>query len=113
MPTRKVKLYLGSVDYDALVSEDDFKREAIRILPSAISSVGEANGVLLWAELNKAFGRKSCGSSKAEFVLECRKKFEREISEDTKEELLNQIVKQLHEESSLRKSQQSTNYPSL
>ena len=53
MSTHTYKVSLGHVDVSRLETDDDFRREAKRLLPNALVQVGEATGEVAWDELQK------------------------------------------------------------
>jgi len=53
MGTRNIRIDLGHVDFDSLETDDDFRREAQRILPKAIVQLGEAVGEKAWTATQK------------------------------------------------------------
>jgi hypothetical protein len=54
MSTHTHKISLGHVDVSRLETEDDFRREAQRLLPNALVQVGEAAGEVAWDECHWA-----------------------------------------------------------
>ncbi|HEV3165219.1 MAG TPA: hypothetical protein VGZ22_14430, partial [Isosphaeraceae bacterium] len=55
MSNIKIQLDLGRVDFSSLVTDDDFRLEAQRLLPAAIKKVGDGVGKVAWDKLQKAF----------------------------------------------------------
>ena len=101
--TRNTRIDLGHIDFDSLETDDDFRREAQRILPKAIVQLGEAVGEEAWAALQK--GLKGPGiklntssSDKRKFIREAGQNYKREISAKDKRELEQDIIRQLREQ---------------
>ncbi len=103
MGGRKVRLDIGSVDFDSLETDEDFRREARRILPVAIVQLGEAVGEEAWEALQKSLRRSgfkptTSSSEKRKFIREAGQNYNREISEAEKRELEDEVIRQLREQ---------------
>ena len=48
MANRKFEITFGRVDVSNLETEEDFRREARRILPEALVQIGEKSGEIAW-----------------------------------------------------------------
>ncbi len=103
MGTPNIKIDLGRIDVDSLETDEDFLREARRILPKAIVQLGEAAGEEAWNELQK--GLKGPGiklntssSDKRKFIRESGQNYKREITVEDKKELEDYIIQQLREQ---------------
>ena len=46
---------LGSVDLDRLKTNEDYRREAQRMVPVALTRIGEKTAEVAWNELQKCF----------------------------------------------------------
>jgi hypothetical protein len=102
MGNRTFNLSVGSVDLDALDTEDDFEREARRLLPEVLRQVGEASATTMWEEMQKAVkapGFKVSGSAseKQRFIREAGQKYQREASATDRQAIEADIVKHLRE----------------
>jgi hypothetical protein len=103
MSTHTHKISLGNVDVSKLETEDDFRREAQRLLPNALVQVGEATGEVAWNELQKGFrgvpGFKANTSSsdKRKFIREAGQNYRRRVSAKDRRELEDYIVAKLRE----------------
>lgn len=101
MSTYDIPIHLGSVDLDKLETDEDFRREAQRLLPDALTRIGEKTAELAWNELQKSFrgipGFKanSSSSDKSRFIREGGQKHRRDASTQVRRELENHIVQQL------------------
>lgn len=97
------KISLGNVDVSKLQTEDDFWREAQRLLPNALEQVGEATGEVAWNELQKSFrgapGFKANTSSgdKRKFIREAGQNYRRQVTAEDRRQLEDYIVARLRE----------------
>jgi len=97
------KISFGNVDVSKLESEDDFRREAQRLLPNALVQVGEATGEVAWNELQKSFrgvpGFKANTSSsdKRKFIREAGQNYRRQVTAKDRRQLEDYIVARLRE----------------
>jgi hypothetical protein len=90
----------SSVDLSMLETEDEFRAEARRLLPSALLKVGEAVAEQTWEELQKTLLKpgskaKSSTSEKRQFVRETGRNYQRSASSRDKQEIEDYIVEQL------------------
>ncbi len=103
MSTHTHKISLGHVDVSRLETEDDFRREAQRLLPNALVQVGEATGEVAWDELQKGFrgvpGFKanSSSSDRGKFIREAGQNHCRQATAKHRRELEDYIVARLRE----------------
>ncbi len=103
MASHSFEIPLGSVDLDRLVTEDDYRREAQRLLPTALKQIGEKAGEVAWKELLKGFrgipGVKvtSSTSEKSCFVREAGENHRRNASAQDRRELEEYIFQRLRE----------------
>lgn len=94
---------LGSVNVDKLETDDDFRREAQRLLPDALTRIGEKTGEVAWAELQKGlkgipgFKPNSSSTDKARFIREAGQNHRRSASSQDRMEVENHIIGQLRE----------------
>ena len=98
----EIDIDLSSVDFASLETEDDFRIEAKKLLPSALVKLGEAVGEKTWEELEKSFKgagtkRNSSDFEKRKFIQQTGKNYQRSASSREKQELEDYIVEQLHE----------------
>ncbi|MBF2066641.1 MAG: hypothetical protein IGS39_19800 [Calothrix sp. C42_A2020_038] len=90
----------ASVDLAALETEDDFRAEARRLLPTALTKVGEAVAEQTWEELQKNLSKsgakaKFSASEKRQFIKETGRNYQRSASSRDKQEVEDHIVEQL------------------
>jgi hypothetical protein len=103
MSTHTYKISLGHVDVSRLETDDDFRREAQRLLPNALVQVGETTGEVAWDELQKGFrgvsGFKANSSSndKGKFIREAGQNYRRQAPTKDRRELEDYIVARLRE----------------
>lgn len=96
-------LPLGSVDLDRLETDDDFHREARRLVPDVLARIGEKTAEVAWTELQKSFrgipGFKgnSSSSDKSRFIREAGEKHRRTASAHDRQVVEDHIVHQLRE----------------
>ena len=94
---------LGSVDLDKLETDADYRREAQRLLPDALTRIGETTAEVAWNELQKCFrgipGFKanSSSSDKSRFIREGGQKHRRSASAQDRRAIENHIIQQLRE----------------
>ena len=103
MGTRNIRIDLGQVDLGSLETDEDFRREARRILPKAVVQLGEALGEEAWNALQKGFkgpGIKmnTSSSDKRKFIRESGQNHKREINSNDKKKLEDEIIRQLREQ---------------
>jgi hypothetical protein len=98
MSNLNIRLDLGSVDLAGLHTEDDYRREARRLLPSALSRLGEAVGKAAWDELQRSF--KGIPGFKGNNSSSDRARFIREAGEEYKRKIEDNIVAQIKEQKS-------------
>lgn len=98
----KRKLSLGEVDVSSLETEDDFQREAERLLPRALEEMGRFAGETAWESMRKAFHgsvlkmSKSSGD-KRKFIEQSAKEYKQSATSEDKHEILDAIIAQLRE----------------
>ena len=96
-----ISLDFGEVNFEGLESDDDFRREAQRLLPGAIDKVGRTVAEVAWKKLQKAFSgpgfSRSSSSEKVKFIRETSRDYARSMSQADKKELEDHIVEQLSE----------------
>ena len=103
MATHSFTIPLGSVDLDHLDTDDDFRKEAQRLLPGALQQIGEKTGEVAWNELQKSFRGipgvtvNSSSSEKARFIREAGENHRRDASAQDRRELEDYIIHQLRE----------------
>jgi hypothetical protein len=89
-----------SVDVSSLETEDDFRNEAKRLLPTALLKLGEAIAERTWEELQKNLTKpgakpKSSSSEKRQFVRETGRNYQRSASSRERQELEDYIIDRL------------------
>lgn len=97
-----IEIDLKSVDVASLDADEDFRKEAQRLLPQALVQVGEAMAEKTWEELQKEMqksGMKSGGSqnAKRKFIQETKRTYQRNASSRDKRELEDYIVEKLRQ----------------
>jgi len=103
MSTHTHKISLGNVDVSKLETEDDFRREAQRLLPNALVQVGEPTGEIAWNELQKSFrgvpgfNANTSSSDKRKFIREAGQNHRRQATAKDRRELKDSIVATLRE----------------
>jgi transposase len=106
MQKPQIRIEFRHVDLSGLETEDDFRREAKRLLPEALVQLGEAIGEETWNTLQKGlrgskFKVNTSSSEKQKFVKEAGKNYKTKASAKDRKEIENYIVQQLQ----LRKHQ--------
>jgi len=91
---------LGNVDVSRLETDEDFRREAKRLLPSALEQVGRAAGEEAWNAIRKAFHgpgmkRSTSPSEKRKFIQESARNYRQKADAKTKREIEDLIVQKL------------------
>ncbi len=103
MATHSFTIPLGSVDLDRLVTDDDYRREAQRLLPAALKQIGEKTGEVARNELEKGFRGipgvtvNSSSSEKARFIREAAENHRSGASAQERRELEGYIIQQLRD----------------
>ena len=104
MSTHQFTLSLGQVDFDALNTDEDFRSEARRLLPTVLAQVAEKVAETAWTELQKSLRGipgmqvNSSSSEKQRFIQDAGRKFQREASAQDRQEIEDEIVSQLKEQ---------------
>lgn len=103
MSKQNIRIDLGNVDFGSLHTEQDFRREASRLVPKALVQLGETAGEQAWTELQKGLrgikGMKvnNSSSDKRKFIREAGENYRKDASVADKRELEDHIVEQLKE----------------
>ncbi len=103
MSTLNFSIPLGSVDLDKLATDEDFRWEAQRLLPDALTRIGENTAEVAWTELQKSFrgipGFKgnSSSSDKSRFIREGGQNHRRNASAQDRRAIEDHIIQQLRE----------------
>ncbi len=97
-----IEVDFKTVDFASLDTDEDFRKEAQRLLPQTLVQVGEAMAEKTWDELQKEMqksGMKAGGSqsAKRKFVQETKRTYQRNASSRDKRELEDYIVEKLRE----------------
>lgn len=97
-----ISISLGDVDFDSLMTDEDFEREADRLLPDTIVALGEATGVAAFDLLKSGLKDSpikltSSDSKKHAFVQNAGQKFASEVSNEKKVEIREAILRRLRE----------------
>jgi hypothetical protein len=99
--TLNFSIPLGSVDLAKLATDEDFRREAQRLLPDALIRIGEKTAEVAWTELQKSFrgipGFKgnSSSSDKSRFIREGGQNHRRNASAQDRRAIEDHIIQQL------------------
>ncbi len=94
---------LGSVDLEKLETDTDYRREAQRLLPDALTRIGEKAAEVAWTELQKSFrgipGFKgnSSSSDKSRLIREGGQNHRRNASAQDRRAIEDHIIQQLRE----------------
>ena len=103
MSTFTFSISLGSVDLDKLETDEDFRREAQRLLPEALTSIGEKTAEVAWNKLQKSFSGisgvkvNSSTSEKSRFIREGGQNHRRNASVQDRRTIEDHIIQRLHE----------------
>ncbi|MGB3649842.1 MAG: hypothetical protein WBA41_01335 [Rivularia sp. (in: cyanobacteria)] len=97
-----IEIDLKTVDLSSLDTDEDFRKEAQRLLPQALVQVGEAMAEKTWEELQKDMQKSgmkagASQSAKRKFVQETKRTYQRNASSRDKRELEDYIVEKLHQ----------------
>ena len=98
-----LSISLGSVDLDNLRTDEDYQREAQRLVPDALKLIGEKSAEFTWNSLQKGLrgipGIKGNSSSidKSRFIREGGHKNCRNATFQERRTVENQIIEQLRE----------------
>jgi len=96
----KMDISIGSVDLDALNTDQEIRTAAQKLVPDALREMGKAAAEVTWNELQKAFrgpGLKASNSAsdKRKFVENAGKEYARKASQSQRREVEDHIVKQI------------------
>jgi hypothetical protein len=101
--TLNFSIPLGSVDLNKLETDADYRREAQRLLPEALTRIGEKTAEVAWTELQKSLrgirGLKgnSSSSDKSRFIREGGQNHRRNASDQDRRAIEDHIIQQLRE----------------
>jgi hypothetical protein len=101
MSWQEIGINLGDVDLSSLQTEDDYRKEAQRLLPKCLTEMGEAIGERSWDEMQKSLKQvpgvkvNTSSSEKRKFVKEAGQNFAQEASDQQKREIVGRIIQQL------------------
>ncbi|MEC4815199.1 MAG: hypothetical protein SAK29_18265 [Scytonema sp. PMC 1069.18] len=98
----QISIDFNGVDFASLETEEDFRQEAKRLLPTALVILGESIGEKTWEELQKSvkgpgMKRGSSQNERRRFIQETGKTYQKNASSREKRELEDYIVEQLHQ----------------
>ena len=106
MDLESLRIEIGHADVLSLVSDEEFEREAKRLLPGVSESIGEAVGKLAWektqASLKGIRGMKlnTSSSDKAKFVRQAGDNYRRGLGAADKRKIEEFIVVKLRKRKS-------------
>lgn len=92
---------LGNVDVSKLETDEDFRREAHRLLPNALIQTGEKAAEIAWEQLQKSFKRvpgvkvNSSSSDKRIFIRKAGENHRRKASSSEQREIENILIEKL------------------
>ena len=98
-----LSISLGSVDLDNLRTDEDYQREAQRLVPDALTLIGEKTAEVAWNSLQKSlqgipgFKGKSSLSDKSRYIREAGQNHRRNATSQERRAVENQIIEQLRE----------------
>ena len=98
MSNHTVDIRLGHVDLSRLETDDDFRREAQRLLPDVLVQAGEAGGEVAWNGLLRSLkpvrGLKvaSSSSGRREFIRKAGGEYSRNAGAATRREIEDRII---------------------
>lgn len=97
-----IDIDMGSVDFTSLETDEDFQLEAQRLLPAALTKLGESVAERTWEELqnpqnNSSVKLKSSQSEKRRFIQETARSYQRQASRRERKELEEYILEKLRE----------------
>ncbi len=100
MATHNIKL--GNIDVSRLETDEDFRREAKRLLPSALEQVGTVAGEEAWNAMRKAFRGSTIkmsdsASEKRKFIQESAREYRQTADAKTKREIEAVIIEKLRQ----------------
>jgi hypothetical protein len=102
MVKHEIRLDLAGADLDALVTEDDFGREAERLLPAALEELGQALGEAAWERRQAdrqgpAVKYRGATGELREFVLKAGRTYRRFAPAHDRQTLKDLIVRKLRQ----------------
>lgn len=103
MSTISFTIPLGSVNLGGLNTDEDFRREAERLLPTVLTQIGEQTAEFAWTELQKSFRRipsfkcNSSASDKSKFVRDGGQNHRRSANAGYRLRVTNHIIERLRE----------------
>jgi len=92
---------LGHVDVSKLETDEDFRREAHRLLPKALVQTGEKAAEYAWEQLQKSLKRipgmsgNSSSSDKRKFIREAGENHRRQTSSSEQRKIENILIEKL------------------
>jgi hypothetical protein len=95
MATHNFLLPLGPVNTSRLVTDEDFRREADRLLPDMLEKKGRAIGEQMLKQTMAALGGVSSASDRRRWVDEAGRNFRRDATAQDREEMRGCIMEQL------------------
>ncbi len=102
MSTFNFSIPLGSVDLDKLETDADFRRLAQRLVPDALTHIGEKTAEVAWNELQKSVRgipgfKVNSSSDKSRFIREGGQNHRRSASAQDRRVIEDHIIQQLRE----------------
>lgn len=104
MGEKHIKIDFEGIDFLSLQAEEDFRREARRLLPQVLVKLGEAAGTEAWDNMQRqlrsipGFKPNISHSDKHKFIREAGRNYERELPYEDKKRLEDRIVQELREQ---------------
>lgn len=101
--THTYSVNIDSCDLDSLESDEDFDREAERLLPGVLEQLGRATGEVAWDTLQEGlkvpgFAPNRSPSAKSKFVNETAKNYVQKISPSDRARHKDVVVSRLKSE---------------
>ena len=96
----EIEIDFKGVDFDSLETEDDFRKEAQRLLPEALVQLGEVVAEKTWEDLQREMQKTgvkagNSQSAKRKFVQETKRTYQRNASSRDKRELEDYIIERI------------------
>ena len=97
MVKHEIRVDLSGADLDTLVSDDDFRREAERILPAALEELGQALGEAAWERRQTIDDGPAIEDEMREFVVKAGRTYRRFAPARDRKTLTDLIVRKLQQ----------------
>lgn len=95
---RKYNIHFNDVDFSKLNTEEDYEREADRLLPRVVSHLGSMAGETAWdtmaADLKK-MGATVSNSQRSAFVAEASQSYAEQVTDEDRAEFKSTLINDL------------------